>query len=79
MQDLTSLLDASGAGWSLEFAIEINDSGQITGVGINPAGMTHAFLLTPVPEPSTLALGGLSLLLVALLRLSRRPVRRLSL
>lgn len=56
MQDLTTLLDASGAGWNLESAGEINDAGQIVGTGRNPAGMTHAYLLTPVPEPATIAL-----------------------
>jgi probable HAF family extracellular repeat protein len=73
MQDLTSLLDASGAGWNLELAIEINDSGQITGSGVNPAGMRRAFLLTPVPEPATIALlvcGCIAL--TAMARLARR-------
>jgi hypothetical protein len=73
MQDLTSLLDASGAGWDLELAIEINDSGQITGVGTNPAGMTRAFLLTPVPEPATTALMVCGCIaLAAMVRLARR-------
>jgi probable HAF family extracellular repeat protein len=43
----------------------INDYGQIAGIGWNSAGMEHAFLLTPTPEPTTLfllALGGLAML-----------------
>ncbi|MBD9355961.1 hypothetical protein [Methylomonas albis] len=38
-------------GWSLRIANGISDAGQIVGVGINPAGKTHAFLLTPVSPP----------------------------
>ena len=39
--------------WQLAAASAINDNGQIVGSGrIN--GETHAFLLTPVPEPSSL-------------------------
>jgi probable HAF family extracellular repeat protein len=51
MLDLNTLLDASGANWTLTTAAGINDSGRIVGTGVNPAGKTHAFLLTPVPEP----------------------------
>jgi probable HAF family extracellular repeat protein len=43
----------------------INDAGQITGFGYTIDGAEHAFLLTPVPEPSSLVravLGGLVLL-----------------
>ncbi len=38
--------------WILSIASDINDSGQIVGKGINPDGLTSAFLLTPLPEPS---------------------------
>jgi probable HAF family extracellular repeat protein len=55
MQDLNHLIDPAG-GWTLIAARGINDSGQIVGYGVNPAGQTRAFLLTPVPEPSTIAL-----------------------
>jgi uncharacterized membrane protein len=52
--DLNSAIDPN-SGWELNNAYDINDSGQIVGFGmIN--GSTHGFLLTPVPEPSTLAL-----------------------
>jgi hypothetical protein len=55
MYDLNRLI-APNSGWTLEYAAGINDSGQICGCGINPAGQTEAFLLTPTPEPSTCAL-----------------------
>ena len=69
MTDLNSLLITPG--WTLTGAEAINDNGWIVGQGINPAGETHAFLLTPVPEPSTLALlltGTIALLGYAWLR-----------
>jgi hypothetical protein len=45
-------------------AFAINDSGWITGVGINPQGNEHGYVLVPVPEPvpepsTYVALGGL--------------------
>ena len=55
MNDLNSLISPT-SGWDLEDATGINDSGQICGYGVNPAGQADAFLLTPVPEPSTIAL-----------------------
>jgi probable HAF family extracellular repeat protein len=56
LRDLNDLIPA-GSGWLLLGASGINDLGQITGGGfIN--GQRHAFLLTPVPEPSALALAG---------------------
>ena len=63
-QNLNQLLDLSGKGWTLEDAVGINNSGQIAGYGVDPAGDYEGFLLTPVPEPSTfvlLAVGGLAL------------------
>ena len=62
MYDLNSLIP-SGSG-VLGGAYGINDLGQIVGVGRNPA--SRAFLLTPIPEPSVVALvalGALGLLL----------------
>jgi hypothetical protein len=56
MQNLNSMLDSSGVGWTLEDATGINASGQICGYGINPGGQQDAFLLSPTPEPSTLVL-----------------------
>ena len=60
MQDLNELVSPS-SGWTLQEATAINENGQIVGQGTNASGQTHAFLLTPVPEPSVFAmlLGGL--------------------
>jgi probable HAF family extracellular repeat protein len=71
MTDLNSLISP---GWTLEEATAINNAGDIVGVGVNPQGASDAFLLTPVPEPSTLVLltiGAVSLLAYAWRR--RRP------
>ena len=56
MTDLNSLIPT---GWTLQSATAINDSGQIVGYGINASGNTDALLLTPIPEPSTIALFGI--------------------
>jgi hypothetical protein len=51
----TYLNDAlpAGSGWSLLLATDVDDSGRIVGMGrLN--GTLRAFLLTPVPEPSSL-------------------------
>ena len=64
MIDLNTVIDPS-SGWTLGFATAINDLGQIVGSGTNSLGQAHAFLLTPVPEPTTLcllALGSISFL-----------------
>jgi probable HAF family extracellular repeat protein len=45
---LNTLIPA-GSGWELVCVNGINDSGQITGYGINAALETHAFLLSPNP------------------------------
>lgn len=45
--DLNTLIP-EGSGWSLGTATAINNAGQIAGVGINPNGEMHAYLLTPV-------------------------------
>jgi len=55
MIDLNSLIDPS-SGWVLNAGYAINNRGQITGYG-TIGGRQQAFLLTPVPEPSTLVLG----------------------
>ncbi len=50
MVDLNSLIDPNSA-WLLNDATAINNAGQILGAG-TIGGQWHAFLLTPVPEPS---------------------------
>jgi probable HAF family extracellular repeat protein len=64
MTNLNDLIP-SASGWALAEAMAINESGQIVGWGTNSLGQTHAFLLTPVPEPKTSALFMLGLLAVA--------------
>ena len=55
MEDLNNLIPAN-SGWTLQGATGINNADQICGYGTNPGGQSDAFLLTPTPEPSTLAL-----------------------
>jgi probable HAF family extracellular repeat protein len=75
MVDLNSLISPSSR-WILSGASAINDSGQITGSGYHNR-VLHAFLLTPVPEPSTLVLVLLALAGVAGQRIAlRRRARR---
>jgi probable HAF family extracellular repeat protein len=76
IQDLNTLMDGSGLGWTFEFAHAINNGGQIVGKGVNPAGAQHAFLLTPIAEPSMLALGGCGFVIVGLvgIRGGRRKI-----
>jgi probable HAF family extracellular repeat protein len=58
MELLTSLLQPE-SGWQLMSATAINQKGQIVGQGISPEGHMHAYLCTPIPEPSTFALLGI--------------------
>ncbi len=46
--ELQSLLDASGADWTIASVTAINNLGQIAGSGLHN-GQVRAFLLTPVP------------------------------
>jgi probable HAF family extracellular repeat protein len=63
MVDLNTLIDPA-LGWHLFSATSINDAGQIVGSGsINGEG--HAYLLTPLPEPSAILLISSALLLLA--------------
>lgn len=63
---LPQLIDKSGSGWRLSDVTAINDYGQIVGFGINPVGDEEAFLLIPIPEPSSFfaLCGGVAGLLV---------------
>lgn len=58
MRDLNDLLDDSAIGWEITHPYDINDNGQIVGMGINADGNSRAFLLSPnpVPEPTTFVL-----------------------
>jgi hypothetical protein len=49
---LDEWLDDSGQGWSLPFAVGINDAGWIACTGIDPQGKTTACVLTPVSSNS---------------------------
>jgi uncharacterized membrane protein len=69
---LNELLDpVTGEGWSLDHAYDINNLGQISGIGIS-GGKPHAFLLTPIPEPETYALMLLGLSSLAIVSRRRR-------
>lgn len=66
--DLNNFLSASdkSAGWIMEEATGINDRGWIVANAYNSLTLAHqAFLLAPVPEPSTwlMLLGGLGFIL----------------
>jgi probable HAF family extracellular repeat protein len=55
MYDLNDLVTLTN-GWVLYQAKGINDLGQIVGIADDGFGNGRAFLLTPIPEPSTYAL-----------------------
>lgn len=59
MVDLNSQISPS-SGWFLTNATAINDKGRIVGVGTHN-GLEHAFLLTPVPEPSSVVFAAFGL------------------
>jgi probable HAF family extracellular repeat protein len=70
MTDLNTLISAD-SGWTLLSAEGINDHGDIVGFGIF-GGVTRAFLLTEVPEPSSLAIFGVAASLLYPWRRRRR-------
>ncbi len=61
MYDLNNLIDPA-LKITLSAALDINDNGQIVAYG---GGNSRTYLLTPVPEPSTLTLFGTTLLALA--------------
>jgi probable HAF family extracellular repeat protein len=73
MVNLNDYLDPiSGDGWTLHRAWDINDAGQIVGSGLYN-GVGRGFLLTPIPEPTSLALLTISVVVFGLkTRESRR-------
>ena len=68
--NLNDLIDPA-SGWYLTQALGINELNQIVGVGTFN-GQQHAFLLTPIPEPSgVLAAIALNVMLVTRRRRAR--------
>ena len=78
--DLSQLLTAAAAArWQrLNWAIDINDRGQVVGYGTRADGSLGAFLATPVPEaPAAFTLlAGLGVLGAVLRTRRRQPSRR---
>jgi probable HAF family extracellular repeat protein len=62
-------------GITLDSAWGINDEGQIVANGFY-ASSSHAYVLTPVPEPSTLALFGVMLSVLCLARSAATQLKR---
>jgi probable HAF family extracellular repeat protein len=54
--DLNTLTLDRPVAWIMTSATAVNDSGMIVGTATDAMGDSHAFLLTPVPEPSTVAM-----------------------
>lgn len=72
--DLSAVLaNPPGGQFRLLLATGINNSGQIVATGVDANNYIRAYLLTPIPEPASLALvlGGLCLLTLSRMRRSR--------
>lgn len=69
---IDSLLAPEFGDWSMEGVRDINDRGQILGLASFGGGDAQTVLLTPVPEPGTLAALGLGALLIANRRSKRQ-------
>jgi probable HAF family extracellular repeat protein len=74
MTDLSTVSGVVGTGWSLIEATAINDAGQIVGYGINPQGVTSAFILTPVPEPEVYLMMGAGVCLAGVIARRRKKI-----
>ncbi|MGI8820372.1 MAG: hypothetical protein ACR2ID_05830 [Chthoniobacterales bacterium] len=65
--DLQTLITASSPFTTLLEAFSVNASGQITGYSTSRIdGLEHAFLLTPIPEPGSVALIALGTLILGI-------------
>ena len=74
LNDLLGIPD-NGSSWVLEDAYGINNSGQIVGWGAINGG-NHAFIMTPIPEPTTILLMGFGILgLLGIVIRQRRKVK----
>jgi probable HAF family extracellular repeat protein len=72
MTDLSTAVGVAGTGWSLAEATAINDLGQIVGYGTNAQGESHAFMLTPVPEPEVYLMMGVGVCLAGVIARRRK-------
>jgi probable HAF family extracellular repeat protein len=82
--DLNAMIP-TGSGWQLLEAYGINNNGQITGEGLlngqshafllNPASINKSFSIVSIPEPSTVWLAAVGLVLVRGCRVSLRARR----
>jgi hypothetical protein len=72
---LTDLLPLP-AGWKLLTVSQINDRGEIVGVGVNPSNQDVDFKLEPVgvPEPTTLAIFSIACVLGVIRRLRTQSI-----
>ncbi len=70
IMDLNGLI-STNSGWELNYAQDVNESGQIVGYG-SLDGNFHAYLLTPIPEPSAVALAGIGTAALVFSRWRRR-------
>ncbi|MDD4891813.1 MAG: PEP-CTERM sorting domain-containing protein [Phycisphaerae bacterium] len=72
VQSLNSLLPAEYAGWDVFCSSGgINDKGDIVALANDTTGKLHAIVMSPVPEPATmafLAIGGLTMMGAAIRR-----------
>ena len=75
--DLNETIDP-GLGWTISRANAINERGWIVGSALNSAGQERAVLLTPVPEPSSVAALILGMLGGSVCCIKRRRARALS-
>ena len=83
--ELDTLVDSTGTNWLLSQPFAINNTGQIVGLGAYDAdgagpgaATSHAFLLTPVPEPGSAATALVGGIATCMVRQRRRRRRRRS-